>query len=131
MDLDYAVTQHVLWKTKLRTAIEQHKTVDAAEIGANDRCELGQWLKGEGKARYGASPNFAVLEQAHTECHRVAGQIATLINDGNYEAALAMVGKWGDFKGTSTDILAAASRLSAEKREAERARAENSPSVDR
>lgn len=130
MDLDYAVTQHVLWKTSLRTAIEQRKSVDAAVIGANDRCELGLWLKGEGKARYGVSQNFAALEDAHTRFHNVAGQVATLINGGDYEAAQALIGKWGEFKGTSTDILAAASRLSAEKRAVEPDRAANSPSVD-
>jgi hypothetical protein len=41
MNLDTAISAHAAWKTKFRTAITAKEPMDAATIGKDNCCELG------------------------------------------------------------------------------------------
>mgnify|MGYP002148805600 CR=1 FL=1 len=53
MDLNTAVQKHAEWKTKLRSAIAKQQQMDIVTLSRDDCCELGQWLHGEARARFG------------------------------------------------------------------------------
>ena len=79
MNLNEAINKHTDWKIKLRAAINNKETVDAATLSRDNACELGKWLHGEGKTAFGQRPSFAKLVAAHTAFHLEAGKVATAI----------------------------------------------------
>lgn len=92
MDFDKAIDAHVEWKTKLRGAIAAQSTLDAAAIGKDNACPLGQWLHGDAKIKYGHLPTFAGCVSAHAVFHREASRVAAMINDKRYTDADAALG---------------------------------------
>ena len=58
MFLDDVIAVRAARKTKFRVAIARQESMDAATVGANNCCELGQWLQGEGRVRHDAAPRF-------------------------------------------------------------------------
>ena len=92
MDLDNSIAKHGEWKMKLRGAISRQEALDAASIASDHRCELGLWLHGEGKQRYGALKSFMSCVARHAEFHTEAGKVAQAINGRRYTEAEAMIG---------------------------------------
>jgi len=92
MNFEDAVQKHAEWKMKFRSAITKKEQMDAVTIGKDDCCAVGQWLYGEGKARYGSKPEFQKAMEKHKAFHIQAGQIARLINAGKYTEAEAAIG---------------------------------------
>ncbi len=84
MNLDQAIQQDAECKLKLRSAILKHESLDAESIGRADRCVLGRWLHGEGRARYVSWPEYTIVFECHKAFHAEAGRIARLINAGQY-----------------------------------------------
>lgn len=87
MNLDNAIDAHAQWKIRLRTAIQTKEALDAAKIAREDQCELGKWLHGEAKARYGHAPVFAELLKRHAAFHVAAAEVANAIGAGKYAEA--------------------------------------------
>ncbi|MFZ5446444.1 MAG: CZB domain-containing protein [Myxococcota bacterium] len=87
MNLDNAIDAHAQWKIKLRTAIRTRQPLDADTIAKDNVCELGKWLHGEAKERYGATPAWAELLQLHATFHRAAAEVAKAISAGKYDEA--------------------------------------------
>ena len=87
IDLDAAIAKHAEWKVKLRTAIAHHERLDSATIAKDNCCQLGQWLYGPGKSKYGAKPEFQSLIGLHKTFHAEAGKISELINQKRYAEA--------------------------------------------
>lgn len=87
MNFDNAIAAHVAWKTKFRTAITEKAGMDAAVMGKDNLCPLGKWLHGEARAKYAHLADLSTCIAAHAAFHREAGRIASLINDGQYDAA--------------------------------------------
>ncbi|RAK64438.1 CZB domain-containing protein [Phenylobacterium kunshanense] len=114
MNLDSAIAAHTEWKIKLRSAIERCEAVDAATIAADNCCELGRWLQGEGKRAHGASVMFSDLGTKHTAFHRAAGQVAREINARNYDAATQLLGAGTTYAAASSAVGVAISALKRE-----------------
>lgn len=91
MDLDTASQTHVAWKVKLRAAISKQESLDARTIGADNCCELGKWLHGEGKTRYGRLGSYGDCVAKHAAFHRAAGAVAEVINRKDFGKAQAML----------------------------------------
>ncbi len=87
MNLDESIQKHAEWKLKFRAAISRKEQMDADTIGKDNCCQLGGWLYGEGKLKYGAKPEFGAIVQKHKTFHTEAGKIARLINSQQYELA--------------------------------------------
>lgn len=104
MDLDIAIKAHAEWKTKFRTAMAGQQTLDAASIGKDNQCPLGQWLHGEAKARYSGLRSYSQCVAAHAKFHACAGEVATLINQSNYAQAEATMGGGTPYTAASSAV---------------------------
>jgi aerotaxis receptor len=86
-----AIPAHLQWKARLRDAALKGQPLDVERISCDDACPLGQWLYGEGRARWGTRPRFTELVERHATFHRAAGAVARVVNAGRREEALAML----------------------------------------
>ena len=86
-----AIAAHMQWKARLRNAALAGEALDAEKVGCDDACPLGQWLHGEGRARWGRRPRFTELVERHAAFHRAAAAVARVSNAGRREEALAML----------------------------------------
>jgi len=116
MDLESAVGAHVAWKTKFRSAISKHETMDAATIARDDCCELGKWLHGDGKREFSslttsAMAHFKDCTNKHASFHKEAGKIAILINDKKFAEAETGLGAGTSYAKASTDVGVAIQHL--------------------
>ncbi len=111
MNLDEAINKHAEWKVKFRVAMTKKEQLDAAAIRADNRCDLGKWLHGEGQHTHGSNGNFANLVSMHADFHRAAGKVAEQINGGSFERAEAMLGNSTEYALASANVAAAITRL--------------------
>ena len=114
MNLDNAVKAHAEWKLKLRSAISKRERIDAISLARDNCCELGRWLHGEGRARFGSLARFDTCMRKHATFHTEAGRVARVINDGDYEAAEKMLEAGGAYARASGDAGAAIVQLKRE-----------------
>ena len=91
MNLESAIAAHAEWKAKLRNAILQEEQLDADAISSDNQCPLGQWLHGDGKAKYGTMACYGMCVTRHAEFHKSAGSVARTINAQKYAEAKAML----------------------------------------
>jgi len=104
MNLDNAVQTHAQWKTKLRSAIAKHETLDLINLSRDDMCELGQWLHGEGKAHYGLLGAHADCVHKHLVFHREVIKVARSVNAKEFETAEAQLGAASDYAKASSAL---------------------------
>lgn len=114
MDLEQAIEKHAEWKLRFRSAIQRHETMDAAAIKVDNRCELGKWLHGPGKALFGSLPSYLSCVEKHARFHAEAGKVAEAINAKRFEAAEALLGGGTAYADASSAIGAALMRLKKE-----------------
>ncbi|GAB1848926.1 CZB domain-containing protein [Achromobacter xylosoxidans] len=107
MNLDESIQKHAEWKLKFRSAINRKEQLDADTIEKDNCCQLGHWLHGEGKLKYGANPEFGVIVQKHKAFHTEAGKIARLINRNQYESAEKELGAGTAYSQASNAVGAA------------------------
>ncbi len=70
MDFDEAVAANSHWKTKLRAYLAKpDKSLNPADVEADNRCPLGHLIHGEGGSR-SAEPDFKELRTEHANFHR-------------------------------------------------------------
>jgi hypothetical protein len=105
MDLGAAIDAHSQWRVKLKAAISRGETLDASTITQDTRCELGRWLNGEGRSRFGAKPEFQKLVASHRAFHAAAGRVASAVNAGKTADAESLLN--GPFQAQSQDTVAA------------------------
>ncbi len=113
MDLLQAIQKHGEWKLKFRTAIANKETMDVATITRDNCCELGKWLHGEGKIKFGKLPSLAACVTKHAAFHTEAGKVATAINAKKYDAATGMLAA-GSYVDASSAVGAAIMKLKME-----------------
>lgn len=107
MDLDEAVKAHSNWKMKLSTYL---KSVDgslrSAEVRADNRCALGQWLHGEGRS-HAASPEYRALLEKHAHFHQAAARVVDMANAGKAVQGETALRSDSEFGHASRDVVAA------------------------
>ena len=103
-DFKQSIDAHRQWKVKLRKAIAERQTLDAATICRDDQCPLGRWLHGDGSARWSSRPSFVDLLNKHADFHKAAGAVATKINAGQYSDAERLIGSGSAFARASTEV---------------------------
>jgi len=111
MNFDEALRAHVRWSLQFKDAIEGESKLDIATISAADRCELGQWLHGEARAKYGTLDSYSVCVARHAHLHQVAGQLAQRINEGNYALASSLLHDGSPYTEASLEMAAAMAKL--------------------
>ncbi len=104
MDLDHAIGNHAEWKIKFRSAISKQEKMDVATISTDNGCELGKWLHGEARTKFGHLPGHADCVQKHAAFHAEAGKVASAINAKKYTQAESMLGGGTDYADASVDV---------------------------
>jgi methyl-accepting chemotaxis protein len=66
--------------------------MDADTISKDNCCELGKWLHGEAKSKYGKLASHSECITKHAEFHKEAGKVANTINSKKYTEAEVMLG---------------------------------------
>jgi hypothetical protein len=101
-----AVSAHVMWTAKLKTAIHSGESSSSLpEIEADDRCELGKWLKSEISPELKKSLHYAKTLELHHQFHLVAGRIFGLAINGKSTDALKALEASGDFTRASASLV--------------------------
>jgi hypothetical protein len=105
MSFDDAVISHSEWKRKLHEyAAHPNGSMTIAEVAENDRCKLGQWIRGDGK-KYSAYPEFAVLAAEHTRFHKAAAEIVRRVNCGEDVRGEFALGVGSEFSLASSAVV--------------------------
>jgi len=91
MDLSAAIDAHMQWRVKLRAAISRGEQLDAATIAQDGKCELGKWLGGEGRSKFGTKAEFQKLVASHKSFHTCAGKVASAVNAGKTAEAESLL----------------------------------------
>jgi len=107
MNLDNAVQTHAQWKMKLRAAISKHEQLDLATLSRDDKCELGQWLHGEGKSSYGRLSCHTDCIEKHLAFHVAVTNVAKAVNAKEFDKAEAMLNS-GTAYATASSALSVA-----------------------
>ena len=99
LDFSAILQAHQAWKGKLRDYLSgKGDKLDAEVVGRDDKCGLGCWIYGEGKALAGDA-DFRELRQTHADFHRCAAQVIRHYQGGDQKSAYRVLG--GEF-GTLT-----------------------------
>jgi len=107
MDLDEAIQAHSSWKQKLAICLKRPGSVlKPAEIRADNRSELGQWLHGEGK-KFSLLTEYETLVSENARFHRAAAKLVEKANAGQ-EVALSSD---SEFASASQNVVAAITEL--------------------
>ncbi len=114
MDLEHAVQMHAAWKTKFRAAISNDESMDVATISKDNCCEVGKWLHGEAKTRFGNLSGFRECVPKHAAFHVEAGKVASAINSKKHAEAEAMLGSGTSYASASSAVGVALMRLKKE-----------------
>jgi methyl-accepting chemotaxis protein len=107
--LNRAVVAHTKWKDKIRELIEEGRPIDRTSASADDKCDLGKWMQGEGSI-LARTQEFAALQQEHRRFHACVGSLIDLVEKGKItEAKLSMTD--GEFAQASRRTVDAIMRL--------------------
>lgn len=111
MDLTDAINAHTDWKIRLRGAISDQCALDVDTIARDDCCELGRWLHGPSKERFGALPAHGECLASHARFHRCAADVAATINAREYVKAEQMLSAGSRYALASRAIVLAIEAL--------------------
>lgn len=114
MDLGHAIQKHAEWKLKFRTAIARQDTMDVATIARDDCCELGTWLRGDGKRLFGEMQSYLSCVQRHAAFHAEAAKVAQAINGKRFTQAEAMLDGESAYADASSAVGVAIMKLKKE-----------------
>ncbi|WP_296635436.1 CZB domain-containing protein [Thiobacillus sp. SCN 63-57] len=75
---------HVMWKQRLTAFLAGNSTesLDPDTIRLDDRCALGQWIYGAGKAM-SELPRYEEVRGLHAQFHQYAAEVVNLHLSGN------------------------------------------------
>jgi methyl-accepting chemotaxis protein len=111
MDFDQAIKLHVAWKTKLSAYVANpDRSLKAAEISVDDRCELGKWLHGEGM-KYASLPEFAKLVADHARFHTAAADVVRKADAGRDVNPEIALGAKSSYAAASNAVVTALMRM--------------------
>jgi len=105
LDIDMALAAHQNWKLRLNVYLSGSSTEDlsAETICFDDRCDLGQWIYGNGRAKLGRFPGFTALMGHHKMFHYAASNVVALAAAGKTGEARQMLE--GQFKAFSRSVV--------------------------
>lgn len=108
--LDFAITAHVGWKSKLLEAINHGEVPDRMQSAAPDQCDFGKWIYGDGEKQYGNLAEFQDVRQKHETFHHAVGWVIDLLIAGKKAEALGLV-RTGDYENASHGLIEATKNL--------------------
>lgn len=111
LDIMTAKAAHENWKMRLDAYLKgaSSEQFSAEVICFDDRCDLGQWIHGQGRARLGKYPGFTALLGHHKMFHYAASNVVALAQAGKTKQAHAMLE--GQFTTFSNEVVASLDML--------------------
>ncbi len=113
MDFESAIDAHSKWKVRLRAVIAGEDKLNPALVGAEDHCDLGRWIHGEGM-KYSNSAFYKALRTEHAHFHKCAAEVVSKSNAGDRPAAEALMGAGGGFSRASQATISAIRKMKSE-----------------
>ena len=111
MDFQQAIQAHVDWKIKLASYLARpDHSLNAATVSQESGCELGRWLKGEGR-KYAASPEFVKLVADHARFHMAASEVIRKADSGQRVAEEVALGARSEYASASNAVVAALMKM--------------------
>lgn len=124
LDIQAAVAAHRQWKQQLQAQLRSPAAappvggvpaLDREQVCRDDRCDLGRWIHGRGRARLGTFPGFTELLAHHRMFHHVAGNVLALQAAGEHAAARRMLhDQFEDYSQRVTEDLRLLQRVASE-----------------
>ena len=92
MDWMGIIGAHVMWKKRLQALLDgtSEESLDAAAIGLDNRCTLGQWIYGDGQT-FNQEEKFEEVRLMHAEFHKLAANVVSLYQSGRIEEATVLL----------------------------------------
>jgi methyl-accepting chemotaxis protein len=114
IDLFEAITAHANWKKRLIDYIEGNSSEDLQphNICVDNRCVLGTWIHGNGKARFGDYLLFQQLVEEHAKFHFYASKVVEAHQAGDDALAHKLLNE--NFIGQSRKTVNCLAKLNAE-----------------
>lgn len=107
MNFDDAIMAHTQWKMKLAIYVSNpDRSLHASDVAADNKCQLGQWLHGEGQ-KYSALPEFSKLVSDHAHFHKAASAIIRKADSGQHVTEEIALGAHSEFASASTAVVQA------------------------
>ena len=105
LNIREVVKAHVQWHKHFVEVIDGGKSLDveADKVGMDIHCELGQWIHGYGRQRFGSHKEFKRLYVTHQDFHKASGDLVKLLRAGKRDKALDLL--HGPVKEASDQIL--------------------------
>lgn len=108
MDFDTAIRAHSAWKMKLAAYISHpDRSLKPDEVGRDDACPLGQWIRTESTGALAKEPQFASLRTQHTAFHRAAADVIRRADAGKDESQEVALGSKSTYGSASSSVVAA------------------------
>ena len=105
MNVDDAILAHARWKIRLTNYLKNPDgSIDIAQLQAEDKCDLGRWIAGEG-VKHGTLPEYAELRAAHAKFHRIAADVVRKADRKQIANADAELGLGSNFGSASTAVV--------------------------
>ncbi|MBN8717014.1 MAG: CZB domain-containing protein [Stenotrophomonas sp.] len=90
LDMKTALDAHAAWKQRLQDVMDgKQEPPEVHKVARDDLCALGQWLHGEGRAKFAGSDEYGALLQTHAEFHLCVGDALSAHLDGRRDEAEA------------------------------------------
>ncbi len=87
-----ATGAHGKWKLKLSQAVATGELpMPAADIACDNKCEFGRWLHGLDTDSVSGHAAYKNVIDAHANFHRVAGDVAFKVENGERDAARSLL----------------------------------------
>ena len=105
LDVDAAIAAEESWKVRLDAYLAGKSTEDFRPevICFDDRCELGKWLYGPGRARLGKYTSFKLLVAEHKNFHYHAANVVSFVESGRLDKAVTLLTT--DFERSSARVV--------------------------
>ncbi len=107
MDFDHAIAAHSAWKSKLANYLKKpDRSLRAADIAAENACELGKWIAGEGK-QFARLPEYSTVKSEHARFHKVAANVVERAKAGQHVEEEVALGAKSEFGTVSNAVVRA------------------------
>ena len=107
-ELQRAIGVHLLWKARLKAALESGLSLPSAEsLRREDLCEFGKWLQAHASTSGNKSDHFQTVNRLHAAFHQAAADVVDLDLGGDTPTATSRVGPGGTFHEASDRLLLA------------------------
>jgi methyl-accepting chemotaxis protein len=103
LDFDGAISAHRNWRRRLLDFVGgQGEALDPAVVERDDKCVLGCWIHGDGRALQG-DPNYGDLKHEHAGFHLCAAEVIRTSQAGDSRSARRQIA--GEFTELSNKVV--------------------------